>query len=190
MNLGLPGDGLLLPTSRYGSRMNSAASSISATRTKSESSSTGFRRTSRRTPTRSDASTAPPAIEHADPRQGEHPQWGTYTSPARKFQLPHRERGALLAPRDSTATVCAWTPWRACSTWITARGPGAWVPNKGRRDINYDTIEFLKHLNSIMGRLAPHAILIAEESTSFPCITRPPEQGRPRLPLQRWKWAG
>ncbi|MBO4277661.1 MAG: 1,4-alpha-glucan branching protein GlgB [Clostridia bacterium] len=57
------------------------------------------------------------------------------------------------------------------------KGPGEWVPNKDGGNINYDTLEFLKHLNSIMGRLTPHAILIAEESTSFPSITRPPEQG-------------
>ena len=116
--------------------------------------------------------------EHADPRQGEHPQWGTYI-----FNLARKEVSNFLI-----ANALYWLREFHCDGLRVdavasmlyldyGKGPGAWVPNKDGGNINYDTIEFLKHLNSIMGRLAPHAILIAEESTSFPCITRPPEQG-------------
>ena len=116
--------------------------------------------------------------EHADPRQGEHPHWGTYI-----FNLGRNEVKNFLI-----ANAMYWLKEFHCDGLRVdavasmlyldyGKGPGQWVPNKDGGNINYDTLEFLKHLNSIMGRLTPHAILIAEESTSFPCITRPPEQG-------------
>ena len=116
--------------------------------------------------------------EHADPRQGEHPHWGTYI-----FNLGRNEVKNFLI-----ANAMYWLKEFHCDGLRVdavasmlyldyGKGPGEWVPNKDGGNINYDTIEFLKHLNSIMGRLTPHAILIAEESTSFPSITRPPEQG-------------
>ncbi len=116
--------------------------------------------------------------EHADPRQGEHPHWGTYI-----FNLGRNEVKNFLI-----ANAMYWLKEFHCDGLRVdavasmlyldyGKGPGQWVPNKDGGNINYDTLEFLKHLNSIMGRLTPHAILIAEESTSFPSITRPPEQG-------------
>ena len=116
--------------------------------------------------------------EHADPRQGEHPHWGTYI-----FNLGRNEVKNFLI-----ANAMYWLKEFHCDGLRVdavasmlyldyGKGPGQWVPNKDGGNINYDTIEFLKHLNSIMGRLTPHAILIAEESTSYPSITRPPEQG-------------
>ncbi|MCQ2060933.1 MAG: 1,4-alpha-glucan branching protein GlgB [Fibrobacter sp.] len=116
--------------------------------------------------------------EHADPRQGEHPHWGTYI-----FNLARNEVKNFLI-----ANAMYWLKEFHCDGLRVdavasmlyldyGKGPGEWVPNKDGGNINYDTMEFLKHLNSIMGRLTPHAILIAEESTSFPSITRPPEQG-------------
>lgn len=116
--------------------------------------------------------------EHADPRQGEHPHWGTYI-----FNLGRNEVKNFLI-----ANAMYWLKEFHCDGLRVdavasmlyldyGKGPGEWVPNKDGGNINYDTLEFLKHLNSVMGRLAPHGILIAEESTSFPSITRPPEQG-------------
>ena len=116
--------------------------------------------------------------EHADPRQGEHPHWGTYI-----FNFARNEVSNFLI---SNAVYwlkefhCDGLRVDAVASMLYldyGKGPGGWVPNKDGGNINYDTLEFLKHLNSIMGRVTPHAILIAEESTSFPCITRPPEQG-------------
>ena len=116
--------------------------------------------------------------EHADPRQGEHPHWGTYI-----FNLGRNEVKNFLI-----ANAMYWLKEFHCDGLRVdavasmlyldyGKGPGEWVPNKDGGNINYDTLEFLQHLNSIMGRLTPHAILIAEESTSVPSITRPPEQG-------------
>lgn len=116
--------------------------------------------------------------EHADPRQGEHPHWGTYI-----FNFARKEVSNFLI---SNAVYwlkefhCDGLRVDAVASMLYldyGKGLGGWVPNRDGGNINYDTLEFLKHLNSIMGRLTPHAVLIAEESTSFPCITRPPEQG-------------
>lgn len=116
--------------------------------------------------------------EHADPRQGEHPHWGTYI-----FNFGRKEVSNFLISNAMywlREFHCDGLRVDAVASMLYldyGKSDGEWVANKDGGNINYDAIEFLKHLNSIMGRLAPHAILIAEESTSFPCISRPPEQG-------------
>ncbi len=116
--------------------------------------------------------------EHEDPRKGEHPHWGTYI-----FNYARNEVSNFLISNAiywMKEFHCDGLRVDAVASMLYldyGKGPGGWVPNKDGGNINYDTLEFLKHLNSVMGRLTPHAILIAEESTSFPSITRPPEQG-------------
>ena len=99
----------------------SATSSTGCTRPASASSSTGCRRTSPRTSGRWPASTAPPLYEHADPRRGEQPDWGTLRlrlRPQRGAQLPGRQR-ARTGSRSSTSTGCGSTPSPRCSTSTT-----------------------------------------------------------------------
>ncbi|MDR1759735.1 MAG: 1,4-alpha-glucan branching protein GlgB [Fibrobacter sp.] len=116
--------------------------------------------------------------EHADPRQGEHPHWGTYI-----FNYGRREvsnfliSNAMYWLREFHIDGLRVDAVASMLYLDYGKNDGEWVPNKDGGNLNYDAIEFLKHLNSIMGRFAPHSILIAEESTSFPCISRPPEQG-------------
>jgi len=116
--------------------------------------------------------------EHADPRQGEHPHWGTFI-----FNLGRKEVSNFLISNAMywlREFHCDGLRVDAVASMLYldyGKEAGDWVPNKDGGNINYETMEFLKHLNSIMGKLTPHAILIAEESTSFPCITRPPERG-------------
>ena len=54
--------------------------------------------------------------------------------------------------------------------------PGNWVPNKYGGNGNLEAMEFFKHLNSIMGQRNPRAMVIAEESTSWPGVTKPAEE--------------
>ncbi len=116
--------------------------------------------------------------EHADPRQGEHPHWGTYI-----FNYGRREvsnfliSNAMYWLREFHIDGLRVDAVASMLYLDYGKSGGEWVPNQDGGNINYDALEFLKHLNSIMGRFAPHSILIAEESTSFPCISRPPEQG-------------
>ena len=57
------------------------------------------------------------------------------------------------------------------------RQDGQWVPNdEGGRE-NKEAVEFLKHLNSIIHRRCPGAMMIAEESTAWPMVTEIPENG-------------
>jgi len=116
--------------------------------------------------------------EHADPRQGEHPHWGTYI-----FNYGRKEVSNFLISNAMywlREFHCDGLRVDAVASMIYldyGKEEGNWVPNRDGGNINYDALEFLKHLNSIMGKLTPHAVLIAEESTSYPSITRPPEQG-------------
>jgi 1,4-alpha-glucan branching enzyme len=119
-----------------------------------------------------------PCYEHADPRQGEHPHWGTYI-----FNYGRQEvsnfliSNAMYWLREFHADGLRIDAVASMLYLDYGRNHGEWIPNKDGGNVNYDTVQFLKHLNSIMGKQAPHAILIAEESTSFANITRPPEQG-------------
>ena len=57
------------------------------------------------------------------------------------------------------------------------RKAGEWVPNKYGGNGNLEAMEFFRHVNSILHTRAPRAYLIAEESTSWPNITKSPEDG-------------
>ena len=116
--------------------------------------------------------------EHADSRQGEHPHWGTYI-----FNYGRNEvanfliSNAMYWLREFHVDGLRVDAVASMLYLDYGRMHGEWIPNRDGGNINYDAIQFLKHLNSIMGKVAPHAIFIAEESTSFPSITRPPEYG-------------
>ncbi|HEV2563728.1 MAG TPA: 1,4-alpha-glucan branching enzyme, partial [Microvirga sp.] len=58
-----------------------------------------------------------------------------------------------------------------------SRRPGSWIPNKYGGRENLEAIEFFKHLNSIIAYRCRGAITIAEESTAFPGVTKPAEEG-------------
>ena len=58
-------------------------------------------------------------------------------------------------------------PSLRCSISIMEEKPGEWIPNITEAKKILEAIEFLKHMNSIVHHLYPHALICAEESTSF-----------------------
>lgn len=119
-----------------------------------------------------------PLYEHPDPRRGEHPDWGTYC-----FNFAKNEVSNFLV-----ANALFWIEkFHVDGLRVDAvasmlyldygRSAGNWLPNPDGGNENYDAIEFLKHLNSIVQKRNPGAMMIAEESTAWPKITGKPEDG-------------
>jgi 1,4-alpha-glucan branching enzyme len=116
--------------------------------------------------------------EHADPREGFHRDWHTFI-----YNHGRREvSGFLLASAlewlrrfhvdglrvDAVASML----YRDYS-----RNHGEWIPNVHGGRENYETIEFLRRLNQLVASEASGAITIAEESTAWPGVTAPVQQG-------------
>nr|WP_210202062.1 1,4-alpha-glucan branching protein GlgB [Rhizobium chutanense] len=116
--------------------------------------------------------------EHENPREGFHRDWNTLI-----YNLGRNEvKGFLIASAlewldryhvdglrvDAVASML----YRDYS-----RNEGEWIANRYGGRENPEAVEFFKHLNSIIHERCPHAITIAEESTAWPGVTKPPEEG-------------
>ncbi len=112
--------------------------------------------------------------EHADPRQGEHPDWGTLV-----FNFARQEvRNFLLANAlywieefhidglrvDAVASMLYLD---------YSRREGEWVTNRFGGRENLDAVSLIKEVNEVVYRHHPSVLLVAEESTSWPAVSRP-----------------
>ena len=116
--------------------------------------------------------------EHEDPRLGRHPDWDTLI-----FNYGRTEvRNFLLA------SALTWLEgFHADGLRVDAvasmlyrdysRQEGEWVPNVHGGRENLEAVSFLRELNAVAHRRAPGAIIAAEESTAWPGVSRPTEQG-------------
>ena len=119
-----------------------------------------------------------PLYEYSDPREGFHHDWNTYI-----YNLGRNEvRGFLIASGlfwlrhyhvdglrvDAVASML----YRDYS-----RNPGEWVPNQYGGRENLESVAFLQELSRAMAEYAPGAILIAEESTAWPGVTKSADEG-------------
>jgi 1,4-alpha-glucan branching enzyme len=116
--------------------------------------------------------------EHADPRQGSHPDWGTLI-----FNYGRTEvRNFLLASaatwvRDFHVDVLRVDAVASMLYLDYSRGAGEWLPNQYGGRENLDAVQFLRDLSTWLPDAAPGTSAIAEESTAWPGVTAPVRDG-------------
>ncbi len=119
-----------------------------------------------------------PLYEHPDPRRGEQPDWGTYV-----FDFARREVRNFLV-----ANALYWCEeFHVDGLRVDAvasmlyldysRPAGQWLPNEYGGRENLDAVRFLQEVNATVYRRCPGVVTIAEESTSWPGVTRPTHLG-------------
>ena len=116
--------------------------------------------------------------EHADPRQGFHPEWSSYIfnyarSEVRSFLLSSAmfwlDRYHADGLRVDGVSSMLYLDY--------GRRPGEWIPNHNGGRENLAAVDLLRDLNVIAYRDHPDIEMIAEESTAWPMVTRPTEAG-------------
>lgn len=116
--------------------------------------------------------------EHADPRQGEHTDWGTLIfnfgrNEVRNFLISN----AMYWLKEFHIDGLRVDAVASLLYLDYSREEGEWIPNQFGGRENLEAIEFLKQLNQVCYEENPGVMTIAEESTAFPGVSRPVDTG-------------
>ncbi len=119
-----------------------------------------------------------PLFEHADPRRGEHPDWGTLVFDFGQPQV----RNFLVASGSFWLEEFHIDGLRvdavASMLYLDySRKDGEWYPNEHGGRENLDAIRFLQEATATAYRRYPGIVMIAEESTAWPGVTKPTSEG-------------
>jgi 1,4-alpha-glucan branching enzyme len=112
--------------------------------------------------------------EHADPRQREHPDWGTLVFNYGRYEVANFLIGNALFWLDRYHVDGLRVDAVASMIYLDySRRAGQWVPNRFGGNENLEAIEFLKRLNEVVYGRYPGVMMVAEESTAWPRVSRP-----------------
>jgi 1,4-alpha-glucan branching enzyme len=112
--------------------------------------------------------------EHADPRQREHPEWGTLVFNYGRNEVANFLIGNALYWLERYHLDGLRVDAVASMLYLDyGRRAGEWVPNRFGGHENLEAIEFLKRFNEVAYRYHPGIMTIAEESTAWPMVSRP-----------------
>ncbi|MBW3606051.1 MAG: 1,4-alpha-glucan branching protein GlgB [Actinobacteria bacterium] len=116
--------------------------------------------------------------EHADPRQGEHPDWGTLIYNFGRNEVRNYLVASALFWLEELHVDGLRVDAVASMLYLDySREEGEWVPNAYGGNENLEAIEFLKETATAVYGRNPGALLIAEESTAWPGVSRPVHLG-------------
>ena len=116
--------------------------------------------------------------EHADPRQGRHPDWGTLIfNYGRNEVRNYLTANALFWFREYHIDGLRVDAVASMLYLDYSREEGEWLPNERGSNENLEAIAFLQKMNELVYEHAPGAVTIAEESTAWPMVSRPVYMG-------------